>query len=454
MNNSLTNPKNWETSIRWEYLAYPFFSSLYNLAAKKQTRPYHVVWDKFLCNFENGFLIAFLPTKKMSVVGNKIITDTKSGKKEYSNIINKIYKEINWATTACLKAQSTSDIDQFIKLWPKIQKSYSEIANIYFHFDFALDEELKKIQLTDSKLFELLQNYIFQGSPSFMSQAQFKLVELEKKYKGDLNKIYPAFNLEFGWFLNSYAGVFKLSPKWLDAYIKKTSFEVSAIKKIIKLDKIPKKYQLFAKLAKTAVTFRDDKKKLQLIAIDLMDKWLRFECEKKNWNFHDMRWLSMDEVFKAGKTKDISLVKKAKIYSKLKNRIGIMTPTGYLDITKKEWNKILTAQNKKNPSIIKGLPANPGIYIGKAKIIHNPITQRIKKGEILVTSMTRPEFMPLMNLAGAFVTDSGGITCHAAIVAREMKKPCIIGTKIATKVFKDGDIIEVDANKGTVKKIN
>jgi pyruvate,water dikinase len=56
-----------------------------------------------------------------------------------------------------------------------------------------------------------------------------------------------------------------------------------------------------------------------------------------------------------------------------------------------------------------------------------------------------------MQKAAAFVTDEGGLTCHAAIVAREMKKPCIIGTKIATKVLKDGDMVEVDANKGIVK---
>jgi len=58
-----------------------------------------------------------------------------------------------------------------------------------------------------------------------------------------------------------------------------------------------------------------------------------------------------------------------------------------------------------------------------------------------------------MQRAAAFVTDEGGITCHAAIVAREMKKPCVIGTKIATKIFKDGDIVEVDADKGIVRKI-
>lgn len=64
-----------------------------------------------------------------------------------------------------------------------------------------------------------------------------------------------------------------------------------------------------------------------------------------------------------------------------------------------------------------------------------------------------PAFMPAMKKAVAFVTDEGGITSHAAIIAREMKKPCIIGTKIATKVLRDGDLVEVDANKGIVRKI-
>jgi len=59
-----------------------------------------------------------------------------------------------------------------------------------------------------------------------------------------------------------------------------------------------------------------------------------------------------------------------------------------------------------------------------------------------------------MEKAAAFVTDEGGMTCHAAIVAREMKKPCIVGTKIATQILKNGDLIEIDANKGIVKILN
>ncbi|MBU3965123.1 hypothetical protein KKA96_01965, partial [Patescibacteria group bacterium] len=67
--------------------------------------------------------------------------------------------------------------------------------------------------------------------------------------------------------------------------------------------------------------------------------------------------------------------------------------------------------------------------------------------------MTRPEHLMGMKKAGAIITDDGGITCHAAIIARELGIPCIIGTKIATKVLKDGDLAEVDADKGVVKII-
>lgn len=104
---------------------------------------------------------------------------------------------------------------------------------------------------------------------------------------------------------------------------------------------------------------------------------------------------------------------------------------------------------------IHGQTAYPGKVTGRIKIVFNPKKEgsSFKAGEILVTGMTRPEFLPLMKKAAGFITDAGGILSHAAIVAREMKKPCIIGTRIATKILKNGDIIEVDANRGLVKLI-
>ena len=105
-------------------------------------------------------------------------------------------------------------------------------------------------------------------------------------------------------------------------------------------------------------------------------------------------------------------------------------------------------------SELKGMAVSAGHAIGKAIIIHS-ITEigRVMNGDILVASSTMPAFVPAMEKAAAIVTNEGGLLSHAAIVSREFGKPCIVGTKIATKVFKDGDMLEVDANKGIVRKI-
>ena len=104
---------------------------------------------------------------------------------------------------------------------------------------------------------------------------------------------------------------------------------------------------------------------------------------------------------------------------------------------------------------IKGNIAQKGIARGTVKLVLTvKDLPKVKAGDIMVTFMTSPNFMPAMRLAGAFVTDEGGLTCHAAIVAREMKKPCVIGTKVATKTFKDRDMVEVNADTGVVKKLN
>lgn len=75
----------------------------------------------------------------------------------------------------------------------------------------------------------------------------------------------------------------------------------------------------------------------------------------------------------------------------------------------------------------------------------------MKEGDILISSSTNPDLLPAMKKAGAIVTEMGGITCHAAIVARELHIPCVVGTKIALKAIHDGDQLDVDATKGIVK---
>lgn len=104
----------------------------------------------------------------------------------------------------------------------------------------------------------------------------------------------------------------------------------------------------------------------------------------------------------------------------------------------------------------KGVVASKGgVVMGTARIMLEPSDfPRFFEGDILVANETTPDFVPLMKKAAAIVTDTGGITSHAAIVSRELKKPCVIGTKVATQVLKDGEQVEVNAETGLVRKIS
>ncbi|PIW37091.1 MAG: phosphoenolpyruvate synthase, partial [Candidatus Kerfeldbacteria bacterium CG15_BIG_FIL_POST_REV_8_21_14_020_45_12] len=105
--------------------------------------------------------------------------------------------------------------------------------------------------------------------------------------------------------------------------------------------------------------------------------------------------------------------------------------------------------------VISGQIAFVGKVTGTARVIKGRDDfARFTKGDILVTNQTTPEFVPLMRQASAVVTDQGGITCHAAIVSRELQIPCIIGTDVATRIIQDGEQILVDAEIGVVSRLN
>ena len=105
----------------------------------------------------------------------------------------------------------------------------------------------------------------------------------------------------------------------------------------------------------------------------------------------------------------------------------------------------------KQKIILRGIGASAGVVKGKVKIILSPSEiKKIKEGDVLVTIMTNPLFVPAMKKASAIITDKGGITCHAAIVSRELGIPCVVGTKKATQILKDNMEIIVDGKNGKI----
>ncbi|MCX6696639.1 MAG: phosphoenolpyruvate synthase [Methanoregula sp.] len=111
----------------------------------------------------------------------------------------------------------------------------------------------------------------------------------------------------------------------------------------------------------------------------------------------------------------------------------------------------MSGQKQDAQIILKGQGAAPGIASGKVVVIRDvKDTGSVKEGDILVTRMTNPDMVPAMRKVAAIVTDEGGLTCHAAIVSRELGTPAIVGTKTATQVLKTGQLITVDGEKGLI----
>jgi len=140
--------------------------------------------------------------------------------------------------------------------------------------------------------------------------------------------------------------------------------------------------------------------------------------------------------------------------NRYKKALIIGASDAYFFITNKDADELesfLYHTSENNAQKITGTVAFKGQAIGIARVIQDPKSEEaFNEGDILVTGMTHVDYLPIIRKVAAIVTDAGGVLSHAAIVARELKKPAIIGTKNATKIIKSGDKIEVDANNGIV----
>lgn len=222
--------------------------------------------------------------------------------------------------------------------------------------------------------------------------------------------------------------------------------------KLIEFYKFNKIFQLLLKIAKEYVYLRTYRTDVLNEAFYRIRPLLTALGKYYNLDYKQISFLTHKEL--------INIKSKPIPKNIIKERMNCM---GYLVLGNKETvyqGKSFKVMKKKTQydiskvDEIKGTIGYQGKIIGRVFVALSAIAaKKIRKNDILVTSMTTPDFTVAMKKSSALVTDEGGITCHAAIIARELKKPCIIGTKIATKVLITGDRIEVDADKGIIRKI-
>lgn len=182
--------------------------------------------------------------------------------------------------------------------------------------------------------------------------------------------------------------------------------------------------------------------------------FLEFIAKKAGLSLDELIALGSNEIsdfLGTGKT-----ISKKEIKERMKAYAYIKINGEYEAYFGEEAQKIWHKEEKQKKIVaateLSGNTANRGKVVGIVRVVKElSDLSKVKKGDILVASMTVPQYIPAMEKAAAFVTDEGGITCHAAIVSRELDVPCIVGTGNASKVLKDGDLVEVNADEGTVK---
>jgi len=256
---------------------------------------------------------------------------------------------------------------------------------------------------------------------------------------------------EINHFIKSKEGAAELLNKE-NKIFKQTLAERTRLVKDLKLDK--KQKELFDVYAEFAVTkaYRRDAQLYWAYKMDFIFKEL---SQRLKISFMQSRFMSPAEIVKALRRGIDKNLKKE--ITKRTKYCAYYAEKGIDRIYYgKEAEKLEAATFRENVAVeeLEGQSACLGKARGTVKVVNTVADmKKMKQGEILVSIATNPDIVPAMKKAAAIVTEQGGITSHAAIVSREMGIPCVIGTKIATKVFKDGDLVEVDANKGIVKKL-
>lgn len=234
----------------------------------------------------------------------------------------------------------------------------------------------------------------------------------------------------------------------------------SRLKQIkIKRQKLLKKYKLGSEVSYWLKFFdvytylHDWRKEMQMKTVYSFYLLLKEVVRRFKLNLDDSEWLYYQDVKKLLRGQKIDwpeIKRRQKAIYVLVDKFGVkrFSGTRALSLAK----KVLDLGSIKTKVII-GTPVSLGKIVARVKVCSGSeeAIKKIKRGDILVCGMTLPNYVPAMKKAGAIITDEGGLTCHAAILARELDIPCIVGTKIATKILKDGYKVEVNANHGVIR---
>lgn len=414
-------------------------------------------------------------------IRKKILRDTsfaKNYKRNHDRVINFCLWEIKKLKNDSEKA----DVDKLLKIYHKFIKIENQFY-FYGYLDFiwdnilvdVLEKELKLIGKSSGEISRLMRLFSLPGYPPPVVQEEIELMSIAaNKYKKGSRKLEESISehaKKFGWMSVYNFGENQFTADYYFKKLKKLkSQKVDFNKEVQKMKnrfrsnesnfqmeinnfKKYKKVFILTNLLHNAPNLRDEREEYRDKIVIAGTGIYESISKKLKLPLNIIVNLTDREIIEGLKEDKSFNIKEIK--SRMK-KFAIYFENGNIEILTNNLTKIFAEKIKQKSRQVnlKGIITQRGKVKGRVRLIlGSSDLKNIKKGYILVTTMTKPNYIPAMGKAAAFITDEGGILCHAAIVSREMKKPCIVGTKVATQVLKDGDLVEVDAERGVVKII-
>ncbi|MBU1854493.1 MAG: hypothetical protein KKF89_02135, partial [Nanoarchaeota archaeon] len=421
------------------------------------------VWYK-----NNGF--SWMTTKNaLANSGKKIVEKLETDESFLKKIINvnitgipKMLKDSEWFAQDLNKKNG----EEIYAQWELLRKNflkmmqYSVLGTVMEFEEPVLSNKLTKLLIDkfgEKKASQYFTELTLLTELTSAQKEQIELIDLKEQNVEEHWKKYAwvSFNYDGpGWSLEDMGKRFANKYQLAKINISKRKKEQEELEKKLRLSK--KERYLFHVL-RTLGFWKFERKSLNGKSHYTLENLMKEIARRHNLTLEEAKSILPSEM------KQVLVDKKVdKEILKKRCKLAVAVYKGYDDYEIYTGEDALRLEHdikeslKVDPNIkeIKGSTAYKGYAKGKAKIVNKPEDMKgFKKGYILVSASTSPEIMTAMKKAAAIVTDSGGITCHAAIIARELKVPTIIGTKFASKIIKNDEIIEVDADKGIIRKI-
>lgn len=434
-----------------------------------------ICFTEHLVHVKNHNFLWCVPEAELENVGTFLVKRFKN-KRFAENFVRK-YRAFEKRTIKELNEMDRVDVTKLSneEVFTMLEKSINlAIRNFDFGFiiepmDFVMPKMLQSALTKHGYTAGEIADMLAIADISFLNKEEQELIKIAKA-KQNQKKLLKKHADKYRWLHSAHGGrrdiplsffedkLRELKEKGIEKeLLRLKNFKRDILKRkkqLLKSKPIDKKTLELIKIANLIAPLHDRRKELFLRSVYTIDP-IRAEITKRYcYTKEETSWFQLEHFLKLKEGKRIDhatamqFANNSLLYINTKKKIWKYYTGAQGDtIAKKELE-----MNVADVQEIKGMCASQGTAKGKVKIINGvQDMDKMEPGVILVSSMTRPEFVSAMKKAAAIVTDEGGVTCHAAIVSRELGIPCIIGTKIATTVLKDGDIVEINANEGCVK---